>query len=442
MRVLVSALLMACLVLIVGCDSNDENTINPIAKFHTVHPVIHVKVDNNFQQLGIDSLMLVVSPSVGTFAGVPIFSDTSVIDTITLYPGTDSETVVIDTVVGRLYTDDNGYIGLLPEGTFISSIDTIVNGTDTTVDTTAVVFGLTPGQTYTLEFTRSEIYTWDDIFRVEFATTIDSQYLLVSSESKIVTNIPDPATTPDTRLDSVGVIEDPADTVGNQPDSTSYEVNWFGEWSDSIFVLLSIVDDSLYDSTNIDSDLWNFWKVFFDSVYVDSIWYGYWLVIDSFYIEASRDIWCDVIDTTVDTNLIIEGPELDTVFTFDTVFAYSDCDSNFIATEGFTGDSTIRVTYRDHIWGSFPGGDTTRTPVASFDTIVHSTLVDTTKTVTFAGSAVTITDIMGTRPAKILLKATEGGLSSVITELDSMTVQIQMPPVEIFPDYEIIIKDE
>ncbi|MDD4051630.1 MAG: hypothetical protein PHR28_07015 [candidate division Zixibacteria bacterium] len=183
MRLFTTALAVIALVMAVGCDKNDENSLNPSPKTHTVYPAFHVSIQNGFKTFAVDSAQLTATPSVN-------------------WPAT-------------VYTDLEGFVGTLAAGTFIVSIDTTVNGSDTLIDTTATTVGFVPGQEYTFNFSRPEPFAWTDTFRVTYATTFDSAWKVISVVTDTIVKIsPDPDRPPITLIDSIGHIASLNDTTG------------------------------------------------------------------------------------------------------------------------------------------------------------------------------------------------------------------------------------
>lgn len=386
MRVAVSALIALSVFLVVGCD-NDKNTVDPIPKYHKVYPVFHVKIDNGYQKFGVDSAQLTVTPSVG-------------------WPG-------------PVYTDVNGFLGTLASGTFIDRIDTTIVDDSMVVETSYVVFGFEPSQAYTFSFNRGEPFTWLDSFRADYVYTVDSLWLLLSAETLRVSVVPDTNVAPVTVLDSVAVITDPLDTLVKPPSWTEIQELVYGYWFNTRYVIPDPDATQEYppDSTSYDTLLWGFWNR-----------------IDSFFLPADSSFWCDldsiiIVEETLEDNLGFIS------IVIDSVFVYSNCDVHI--------DSTRNKIYRHYGWGTYPGGDPGEGAIPSFDTTVHFYFPDTAKGLLFEPDGLSIYLVPDTgqpitdyREATIELR--HKGASS---NLDSMSVRLTMPPVEVFPDYEIFIRE-
>ncbi len=390
----VPALILIWLAIVIwssGCDKNDENTVNSLPKSHDVFPVFYLRIDNGFDKFGIDSMVVTVDPDVGWL-----------------------ETV---------QSDANGFIGTMASGTYITDIDTIVEidpdtqEPDTTFDTTTVVIGFLPSNTYTFEFVRANQFDWADSFKAVYAMTVDSVWAVVDAETLDVSKEVDSSIAYDTVLNTLILIDDPADTAGNPPDSIQDLEKQIGYWFDTAFVvtdpliLTSFPPDSIKNIT----ESW-----------------GYWYRIDSFYMSIDSANWCDIaIDTIVidDETTYVEQIEIriDTfnvdlnqypTFTIDTIYHYAACPE-------YPGTQT--AIYRTWGW-------------ANHDTTIHAVYPDTSKSLLFKpdGTINVVNHVANdTNDAVIYLKDASG--ERVVNNLQ---IPITMPPVEVYPQYEIIVRDE
>ena len=478
MKRLVSALVICSLVILIGCESNDENTVNAIPKTHDVNPVFHIAINNGYYNFGIDSILMTFEPYMPGYGLSVSYYDTthtkvfhkemdpfgalrSIVDSVRLTEvSIISESFEIpDYGTGApgsilAYSDSNGFIGGMAAGTyivdihpFIDTIAVLIDTTDASIifvdtifaaDSTVVSFSFNPSTDYTFTFQRDSDFVWIDSFKVNFIETVDSLWLKLSAETLVVAVVYDPTISLDTILDSIAVIlVDPP--VDNLPDSDFYLPEWRGIWEDTVFGLLVVDHDSLYDYQNIDSEMTSFWEVFYDSIYLDSTRWGYWNRIDSFFLPSDSSYWCTDDSVEIVITVIELPPYGDTVFVLDSVYHYFDCDEAHL-----DADSIRNRIYNDYGWGTYPGGDDSRPPIASFDTIQHFTFVDTTKSLIFGATGLSIlnhTDSI-TRAATMYLKTTYNSEPPTVTTLDSLVIPITLPPVEDFPDYEIIIIDE
>lgn len=442
----VLAVLVILSLVVVGCDSNDENTVNPIEKHHAVYPVFHLEIDNNYQTFGVSGVKIKVDPSIGKFTTYELYSDILVIDTTEIYAGTDSAETIYDTIISPAYTDINGYLGTLAYGSFITDIDTTVKtdpGTgkvDTLVDTSSVVFGFEPSQTYTFTFVRDEAFEWTDSFKATYAISIDSTWMRLEQVLDSVSTVPDFGVPLMTVLDSVAIIDDPADTVGNQPDSTYIQTVTFGYWNEFDTALIMI-----------DSPMLTYPP---DSTYSEDILWGFWNRVDTTFMGLDESLWCDIaVDTTIDTlviDTIVDGidttfvvTDTDTTTEFrieivetvhedlngnpliivDTIIHYTNCDPVI--------DEPQWVNYDVYGWGAY-------------DTTIHFTFPDTLKSLAIEPSSISIYNesTATTNTALVTMTTMFGSTVHSTTLLDSLTFKLTMPPEEVFPDYRIIIKDE
>jgi len=381
MRIVITAFVLVLLLGAVGCDKNDENTINSLPKTHMVFPAFHVEIDNNYQTFGVDSLRLTVTPDIGWESAV--------------------------------YSDEDGFIGTLASGTFPTGVvDTIITGSDTIFDTLANVYGFNPAQAYNFSFSRTEPFEWIDSFKTTFVVTADSSWKTLTSEFIKLTKVPDPANPPVVALDRVEIIEDPADTVGDQPDSVYDQTLLYGWWLDSAFVISNPDDTVDYPP---------------DSTYTEDVLWGFWTRVDSFFIPPDSMIWCDIdsIIVIVDT---LEDNQGNLQLVVDSVNAYSNCDPAMTIIQN--------RLYRTKGW-------------ADFDTVVHFTFPDTLKGLIVTPTGLSIYTwndtgsgiISDTMPAKIWLIDAVDGDTTDITDLD---FDLTMPANEerSQPDYKILIKNE
>jgi hypothetical protein len=378
--------MLLSLILVIGCE-NDDNTIDPIPKYHDVYPVFHVQIDNGFRMIGVDSAQVVINPSVG-------------------WPG-------------PVYTDPNGFFGALANGTFIDQINTIPDGDTVIVDTTYQVFGFTPSQTYTFTFNRTEPFLYKDSFRAVYAITVDSQWVLLGADTVDVTVAPDPSVPLERILTNVSIIDG---TENPPPDSTVDQTLLYGFWLDTAFVITNPDDTVDYPP---------------DSTYTEDITWGYWFGVDTTFLPPDEEIWC-TLDSAVEVLDTIENQEGFPMVVVDTVYYYGNCDPKI--------DSVKTVIYRDWGWGTYPGGNTNEPPIAGFDTIVHFTFPDTTKGLLWDGAGMkiftweilpdssdTISDTID-----VTIEYIHDGATQSVNEL---SIQVTMPPVEVFPEYEFIIRE-
>jgi hypothetical protein len=391
MKLAVSALMVLSLILVIGCDSNDKNTVDPIPKYHSVYPVFHLKFDNGYQMFGIDSMHLTTVPDIGW--------------------------------LGPVYTDKDGFIGTLAAGTFITDIDTTYRGDTMIVDTISQVFGFQPSQTYKFSFTRTEPFLWHDIFKAEYITSIDSVWGTFSAETLEVTIVPDSNRAPDTVLDRVAVILNPLDTILDPPDSVAIQELLYGIWLDTAWVINDPADTIAFPP---------------ESTYKDTVVWGFWNRIDSFFLPPDPAYWCDLDSIEIVRESIPGGPGLPAVWVLDSIYHYSNC-SAYI-------DSTQERVFPYRGWGWYPGGDTTSDVIVpSFDQTTHFIFPDTLKGLIFGGQGASVYTWMingndttsDTTPATIYFYD-----NGTPREIDSLAMQLTMPPVEVFPDYRIIIRQE
>lgn len=390
MRVVVSALIALSLVLVIGCDKNDENTINPIPKYHNVYPVFRVKIDNGFRKFGVDSAQLIPTPGIGWR--------------------------------GPAYTDVNGFLGTMAAGTEIISIDTISEGDSIYIDTTWVspVPGFGPSQTYNFAFVRNEPFIWQDSFLAVYAYTVDSLWVLLAADTVEVTRRRDTTLPIDTVL--YQVVANPEPTLIPPPDSTSYQDLLLGYWFDTARVIADPDDTVGFppDSTRDSTVMW-----------------GFWHRIDTFFLPDDSSIWCNL-----DSMVVVESTHYDVngfpSIVTESVYYYSSCNP--------TIDTVEERVYNHWGWGVYPAGDTTEPPLASYDTTLHFTFPDTAKQLVFDGSGLSIMvpDVIGPGPADTTWKTVPAEIELIHNGsnmyLDSLRIDLAMPPVEIYPQYDFIIR--
>jgi hypothetical protein len=387
MKAVVSALLALSLVLLISC-TNDDNTVEPIEKYHSVYPVFHLKIDNGHRTFGIDSLQLTTNPGIG-------------------WPG-------------PVYTDIQGFVGTLAGGTFVDYVDTIPDADTVIYDTTWKVYGFQPSTTYNFTFSRTEPFIWRDSFRADYAISVDSSWLLFSADTVEVTKALDPANPPETIL--YKVVKNPASTLIPKPDDTIMQSLLIGYWFDSGYVVSNPDDTVDYppDSTRDSTIMW-----------------GLWHRVDSFYLPPDSNIWCqldsivEVMDTVYD---LYDFPSIIT----DSVYYYSQCDKKI--------DTVQLRIYRHYDWGVYPGGDNSAAPIPSFDTTIHFTYPDTLKTLAVNHDGLSILvpiedpDTHDTTwvPKDVTIEFTYDGVSQTV---DSLSLNLTLPPVEVFPQYDFIIRE-
>lgn len=377
MKRLVTALVILSLVALVGCDKNDENTISSLPKTHLTFPTIHLQIDNGYRVFGVDSALLTVSPSVGWH----------------------------DTV----RTDANGFIGALAAGTYIVAIDTIPNGADTTYDTTAAVVGFAPGVEYTFTLSRTNPYSWIDSFSVVYATTVDSFWRVLASDTEMTVKFADPSRPPVRVIDSIAKLARISDTTGKRVDSIYRQEVLRGWWFGQRYVIpnFDTASTAAYppDSMKIDTFIWAYWKR-----------------TDSFYYPYDSTVWCQWHDSiVVDTTTDIYGNMMFSVDTFPAI-EKETCDTSILKPPLKT-----RI-YRTKGW-------------SQYDTTAYYAYPDTTKELVFGDSIYIHNTVSGeTRRAVIKLI---NGMDNSVTELDAIEFKGIMPILEQYkyPDFKIIIEN-
>lgn len=385
MKRVVAALVMLTVLVAVGCNKNDENTINSLPKSHLAFPAFHLQVDNRYQTFGIDSVLLTVSPSVGWD--------------------------------GPVYSNGDGYIGALPAGTYITSIDTIVKDNDTIIDTTAIIHGFTPGQAYTFTFERNKAFEWADAFKAVFANTVDSSWARLAIDTEKVCKLLDPDRPPQLATDSTAIITNPDDTVGNSPLQVLRQPILYGFWFDSAFVIPGFDTASTAGYPP-------------DSLKIDTLLWGYWMHVDTFYLSGDTASWCDSVGT--DTTVRIVQDYYNQPLYLRTVTIKYSCSS----------DDTEKVNpanVRNRIYRTFGWTD--------FDTNKHFSFPDTTKGLIFTPSGISIytwrvtgsDTISDTMPVQVYLI---DGLAGDTTMINTLQFQAIMPKSEEykFPDYKLLIR--
>lgn len=388
MRVVVSALVILAVAMIIGCD-NDENTVDPIPKFHITYPIIHLKVDNGYRDFGVESLLVTVDPDVGWLEPV--------------------------------YTDFRGFFGALAAGTFITDLDTVYNDGDSVeVETTSVVFGFNPSQTYTFEFSSAEPFLWRDSFLAVYATTIDSEWIRFSADTVYTTPRIDPERPIDTVL--YRVVENPSPTATPPPDELIDQPLLYGWWFDSAFVVTDSEGTAEFPP---------------DSFTYDTIKWGYWHRVDTFFLEPESALWCDVIETRI-VEETLRDVYNNPMYVIDTVYVYGNCEPVI--------DSVRRRIYNNWDWGSIANnGD----PLTSYEQTIHFTYPDTLKALEVTPQGLTIyalevspdsldTAFVDTSQVDIHFIDESTGDTTMINDL---LIELTMPPVEVFPAYKVLIRE-
>jgi hypothetical protein len=388
MKLAVSALIALSLVLVIGCE-NDENTVDPIPKYHDVYPVIHLKIDNAYRTFGIDSLQMTTTPGIG-------------------WPG-------------PVYSDENGFIGAMASGTFVDYIDTIVEPDTTIYDTTWIVYGFQPSTSYNFSFNRGEPFVWLDSFRADYAVTVESLWVLLSADTVDATTSLDPSNPPVTVLDRVEI--DTGGVLVPPPDSTVDQELLYGYWFDTAYVISNPDDTVNYPP---------------DSTYFDTVVWAFWNRIDSFYLPPDSSIWCNL-----DSMVIVEETLFDThqnpSIVIDSVYYYSACNPVI--------DTVEERIYNLSGWGIYPGGDDSEAPIPTYDTIIHFTFPDTAKILVIdpGGLSILVPDQIDPDTHDTTWRTMEAEIeyihNGVPTSLDNLSIDVTMPPVEVFPEYDFIIRE-
>ncbi len=390
MKAVVSALIALSLILVIGCDNNDDNIVNKITKDHNVYPIFHLKIDNGYRTFGVDSVQLIPNPTIG-------------------WPE-------------PVYSGENGFIGSLASASYVDYIDSVPDGDTIRIDTTWVEFGFTPLQPYDFSFNRGEPFIWLDSFRADYAISVESLWVLMSADTIEVTIAPDSIDNPPIVVldwvenNSVLDFDDPP------PNDTIIQELLYGFWFDTARVIAVPVDTANYPP---------------DSTYLDTVYWGLWDRIDSFFLAPDSSIWCN-LDSTVIVEDTRDANKEFPYIVVDTLEYYGDCDARI--------DSLQERIYKVYGWGVYPGGDEDETPIPTFDTAIHFTFPDTAKFLYFDNGALSV------RIPEVGVDTTETtwtdmGVSieyihdGVSTNLDSLTINSVMPPVEIFPEYDFIIRE-
>ena len=388
MKVVVSAILALVLALAIGC-SNDENTVNPIPKYHSAYPVFRLKIDNGFRTFGVDSARLTVTPAVG-------------------WPG-------------PVYSDSNGFIGTLASGTFISRIDTTVRNESTHIDTSYIVYGFEPSATYNFNFERTTPFVWLDSFRADYAITVDSLWVLFSADTIKVTKALDPANPPQRVL--YRVVKNPAPSLTPKPDDTIFQNLLIGYWFNTGYVIADPDDTANFppDSTRDSTILW-----------------GLWHRVDSFFLPPDSSIWCTLDSISIKETILTDQYGFRSIV-IDSVYHYSQCNKKI--------DTVQTRIYRHYDWGIYPGGDISLTPIHAFDTTIHFIFPDTAKNLIIANDSLSIRVPVAVDPVShdttwetknVTIEFKHAGVSS---NVQNLSFDLTMPPVEVFPQYDIIIRE-
>lgn len=376
MRLLVTALAVLSLVLAAGCDKNDENTLTPQIQTHEVYPTFHLQIVNGYKTFGIDSALLASTPAVGWHAA--------------------------------LYTDTEGFVGALPGGTYIVSIDTTVVDADTLIDTTAGTVGFAPGQTYAFEFSRNQVFAWNDTLRINYATSIDSSYSVLSVDTEVTVKVIDPDRPAVTVYDSIKVVA-AADTTGvKKPHEIVVRPTLFGYWFGTGYVIpdFDTASTAIYPP---------------DSLKINDVIWGYWKHVDSFYLPYDPALWCEHTDDSV----IITAMEDfygNLLYAVDTVPIYSNCNDAV-----YTPSNKRTRLYRERGW-------------TGFDTTKHFTYPDTAKELVF-GDTLKIHNMVTDQYKNAVVKVIDV-LNNDTTVIPGLSFQEIMPLLEEYkyPDYRIIIE--
>lgn len=388
MRVFVSALVILALVIVYGCESNDDNTVNSIPKYHNVYPAFQLKIDNGYRTFGIDSLQLTVTPSVG-------------------WPK-------------PVYTDANGFLGTLASGTFLVTDTTVLPDSSLQIDTISLdVFGFSPSQTYRFAFSQGEPFTWRDSFRADFVTTIDSQWILLSADTLNYTNVRDPDNPPESVL--YRVVKNPSGPQNPPPAKIDTLSVLYGAWFDSLFVVTDSAATAAFPP---------------DSFKRANVRWAYWFRVDTFYLPPDPAIWCDSMDL-VEKDTIYITPQGDTLTVIDTVIEYSACDPHM--------DTTRVRIYRHYGWGTYTGSGQA---VPRFDTTVHFAFPDTAKSLAVTPDGLTIYTLEIAPDSSDTVAIDTSGADIYFiqngdtTMVNNMIIDLMMPPVEEFPSYRYIVKQQ
>jgi|GEM_PF-6941989 len=391
MRAVISTLMVVCLLAVIGCDSNDENTLNPIPKSHYLNPCFTVKAEAPGGDVyGICGALLDVNPSIGWEEPIA--------------------------------TNENGFVSTLSAGTLINYLDSTVlyPGTDSetiVVDTHLTVTRFNPGQTYTFMISLEQPFFWDSTSAI-LATSIDSLWSVWHANTERVSVLPDLAVPPDTVIDSVAVTANP---YVNVPDSSFYQLSWYGTREDSIFVLLHVTNDTLLDSMRIDAELWNFWRANTDAIYLDSVDWGFWYRIDTTFYPSDSSYWCDLEIHVDSADTYWSGDIIIWIDTLGMSMAYSNCSP-------YADPESSQVINRpDYHW--------------TYDTTAEYIVYAMNEGLLFSNDLLRIYSYGDTLPVSLywINDATHD-----TTEFFDNQFQITMPASDTIeqPDYEVFIKPE
>jgi hypothetical protein len=272
--------------------------------------------------------------------------------------------------------------------------------------------------------------------------------MTLGSQTDSVTLVLDTARPPESVVDRVKIIESALDTLADPPTSVLEQELMYAVWFSQPHVVTN-PDDTLVLPPEL--------------VYYDTIVWGFWNRVDSFFMSPDSSNWCEVaIDTIIDTIAI------DTIVVgVDTTFTVTDADTtlnDFFVEETEIYDSYGNIliiidtvehyttncdsaieeyefrTYREKGWGNY-----VTTPYVHFpDTlkglkfenggfVAYNVSMDTTEVDPLS------IDTIFSDPRTSKMYFIENNVTTEITDLD---MNLTMPAVEVFPEYEIIIKDE
>jgi hypothetical protein len=444
MRFIVIVLVLASLgIMLAGCSSNDKNTVNSIPKHHFVYPVFHLAFDNGHSLRGIDSVQLSFEPTQSGYRVYNTIYDTvitkvfhSANDGIRVDSVYRSDVVVTTDSANvpnfgpsngiQIFSDQAGFIGGLAAGTYYTGaylmIDTIyvkrdsATGTilpgypDTTrsVDTTSVHFGFEPLGQYSFHFTRPEPFGFRDSIRLDYARTIDSTWEMLSFDTIRVSDSVDPLRTPQLVVDSIAIIPEDnlLDTlVENQyglfPTVTKQGIT-YGLWFDTVVAVIE--PGQVYPIPPT-------------STFTDTVYWGTWNRIDTFFVPADSSIWCQT-GIRVDTIEKLDANKLPMIV-LDTVTIYTHC------IDGSPLSRARKRTYKHNGWGSY-------------DTTLYFFYPDTLKRVIFTADSVMIVNTETNDTGRAIIQFNNGDSTILVPQLQNRT--ITLPGVEEFPDYRITIK--
>jgi len=388
MKVVVSALLALAVALAIGC-TNDDNTVNPIPKYHSVYPVFHLKIDNGFRTFGVDSALLTVTPGVGW--------------------------------TGPVYSDSNGFIGGMESGTFVSRVDTLTIEGVMVLDTVWITFGFQPATAYNFDFSRNLPFVWLDSFRADYAYTVESLWVLFSADTVRVTKALDPANLPERVL--YRVVKNPSASITPKPDDTIMQNLLIGYWYGMGYVIANPDDTADYPP---------------DSTRDSTIRWGLWHRTDSFFLPPDSSIWCTLDSISIVQETLRDPFGFYSIVT-DSLYHYSQCNKKI--------DTVQQRIYRHYGWGIYPGGDNSLTPIPAFDTTIHFTFPDTAKGLIITDNGlsiqvpVTIDTVTHDTTWEIKDVTIEFIHKDTSQNVQNLIFDLTMPPVEEFPQYDIIIRE-